>query len=231
MSSTWFLLDTAHGLEGGVGVDPRTQAPTTSLFYTDPGITEDVGVDLWPNAGSGNDFTQATGAKQPTLGVGVIADGSDDEMASTSTGLDCFDVDAGTVVLAANRTSSGSNDRLFHCTTGFHVEVTAGGALRATLFDGAAKRTPDIAFASGDLIVSVKFDGTDLRLRMNGGAWQIVLAGNGTFLAVVQGIFDGGTNAWPGALYDLSTWDTVRTDDQISDTELFVNDAYSLGLL
>ncbi len=224
------ILGTGGG--GIVGSNPRGESPTTSVFYTDPGITEDVGVDLWPNAGLGNDFTQAVTSAQPTLAVGVIGDGSNDFEASTSLLSDCFNASAGTIIAAAQWDGPNAAGNFFSDSGGnFKIERTASGTLQVTLFDGATKITPAVAVASGAaFIVSSKFDGVTLRMRVNGGTFQDVAAGPISFLTGVQRLL-GRIDFWSGPLLDLSTWDTTKSDGFISDVEAFLDDEYSLGVL
>ena len=228
------------GMSGIAGIavasgDPRTLSPTTSVYYTDPGITIDTGVDLWPNPGTGSGFTQAVTTRQPTLGAGVIGDGSDDALTSTSVRTDAFDNDAGTLICAVNFASATRGAIFF--ANGFRLRREANGTGRVLMSltdSGGAKLAVVNGVDDEDHIVSVKFDGVDVQLRVDGGSWAITAAGPISATDLAQHLFaenNLGANSFDGAIYDLSTWNTVFSDDSISDVEAWLDDTYSLGVL
>lgn len=137
MSSTYLLLGTAAGLEGGGGVDPETASDRTLILDSTAAstITSDIdGVALWEDKDqvAGHDVEQLTVADRPDEVTDGIQGDSTDDLTSLAgfTWGDIIDADAFTILMLmktpptfdTNDTGSGINNQMMMADVG-------GGAL------------------------------------------------------------------------------------------------------
>lgn len=97
--------------------------------------------------------------------------------------------------------------------------VIASSGVRATLHDGAWKETPYQALATGVWgLAQVRWNGTSLESRVNGGIWQAVAAGN---ISNTGSMFQPGrnVNAGAAAFYDGLVAELGIIDQRLSDIE------------
>ncbi len=104
--------------------------------------------------------------------------------------------------------------------------------VRGAIWDGAWNATANVAAATGAYhLAQMKWDGANLKVRVDSGAWDSVACGNignvtGTPLVGVNYT----TAFLDGRILDIITADTALADGTFDSLVDYVNDRYSLAL-
>lgn len=121
----------------------------------------------------------------------------------------------------------GDNGGVF----GLGYNNNSGGAFRAFHDDGAVKTTASVA-CSADAFhtIAVRYDGTNLKIRVDGGSWTSVTAGNvaATLSTVVFQLMKNYTTKYAdGVLYEILVSQSSLSDGDIAGTEAYLDDRYT----
>ncbi len=132
-----------------------------------------------------------------------------------------------------NNTDVWLNDPIFNDSGAFWgIHLKSGGTVHAYQWDGAAKSVSETIATGAWALVQAKYDGTNLRLRVNGGSWQSVAAGN---IATTTGTLRVGLtptagHAFDGRMADLGIANTAFSDATFDDLKSYINARYGLSL-
>lgn len=205
------------------------------------------GVASAGSSGSRN-FTEAT--DKPTTGANlnglatVDFNGSQFVGSGGLVGSDFFTSGAYSVSVLVRPTSYGSNDGTM-ATNAFWGDV--GGYIQSGLgtaaahgghvqVDGVTNYLPTQSMSlSSWSCVQVKYDGTNVKLRVNSGAWQsVATGGNGvgdltTTLQIGLAAYGAGTGL-VGAMADFMCTNTALSDANMDNIKSYYNSRYALSL-
>ena len=118
--------------------------------------------------------------------------------------------------------------------TYLQVTLTAAGATLGLTSSGAYDEVTTACSTGTPHLVQAKFDGTDLKVRVDSGAWQSVAATNGPGATI-----DDLTNTirvgfqvgyFDGKLWELGLVDTVLADAAFEQIRGYINARYALSL-
>lgn len=210
------------------GVDPSTWTNKTLLLDWDSAsvLTDVDGVYRWDDdSGANYDFTQATGSKKPDLVVdGIQFDGIDDEL-DNATGMASLFTAAYTTVWAVEYLSIANDAALPYQNDGVIYNSSAYMGIYARssnkvgvshytgTYDKLEIAVPD---ATAKLIIGVRWNGTTIYLRVNGGSWNSQSLG----LSSTAGLMYMGVNWNRTAPMDGKIFHAVWTSDAKSESDV-----------
>jgi hypothetical protein len=122
-----------------------------------------------------------------------------------------------------NSSTTYSNDILIADTGSFWgIFVKSSGNVRAYQWDGAEKYAETTISSGAYALIQAKYDGTNIKVRVNGGAWQSAAAGNiSTLTGTLSVMFLGGLAA-EGLLEEVMgaavTWSDADCDNILAYT-------------
>lgn len=116
---------------------------------------------------------------------------------------------------------------------GVHMKSGGGGTVHLYHWDGASKSV-SVAISTGTpQLIQGKFEGGNLKIRINGGSWQTAAAGNAT---VLTGTLLAGRN-YPASsqfsdmkLYELGITNVALSDTTFNNLKAYINNRYGLSL-
>lgn len=114
---------------------------------------------------------------------------------------------------------------------GVHLKSNGGSPLvQAYQWDGAEKKAEASISTGSWALVQAKYDGTNIKVRVNSGAWQSTAAGNIT--TTTGTLVLGGTTAmwFDGRKADFALAATAFSDGTFDDIKSYVNSRYALSL-
>ncbi len=204
MSSTWLLLDTAHGLEGGVvGTPPDTFSGLTGSFVFSSAITDVDGVERWPNAGSAADLIQDTGSQEPAKTATGILHDSDDYLSAAGDATNWANNSASSFVIRCRCPTEAIGIGFEVGTSGIRLNRISFARWTITLEGGAPAL--ELAAGPGDFVIIQCFhDGVTADARGDEGAWTSIAKGA---LTLAANVFTNSRN--PGAEFsqiEISHW-------------------------
>jgi hypothetical protein len=99
-------------------------------------------------------------------------------------------------------------------------------------WDGASKSVSATISLSSWILVQAKYDGTNLRMRVNSGSWTQVAAGNiSTVTGTLRlGLTSAGNHALDGRIAEVGMMVGAMTDAQMDDIKTAVNAYHALAL-
>jgi len=193
---------------------------------------------------SGRNLTEATNF--PSAGTAVNGhtppdfDGSNDVLANATAISTMLTASAWfgwwLVNIDAIATSSGtsySNDVIMNDSGaywGIHLSSASGGLVYAYQWDGAEKAVSAAIGTGAWTLICARYDGTNLRLKVDSGTVQTVAAGN---ISTTTGTIQCGYNvatAYNGRMADIGLMASAGSDALFDDIKEYVNDRYSLSL-
>lgn len=198
----------SRNLTGGIGVDPTVGATLNGLAGADFA----AGPDILTTGLAGSSFFGASALSGWAL---VRADTviADPGAGSRWTGNAIWG-DSGATYLQLTMTAAGAS--LYLTNSGFGDEVTAACGTGAPH------------------LIQYKFDGTDLKIRVDSGSWQTQAASAGpgsTIDDLTNNIrFGYQTNAFDGRMWDLGLINSVLSDATFDNIKSYVNTRYALAL-
>lgn len=202
--------------------------------------------------GSGSrDLTQGTGGQQPGTSISYSGhtapdfDGTDDVLANATAistmlsasawrGWWLVHIDA----ISANSATSYLNDCIMQDSGaywGIYARANGGSPLvYAYQWDGAEKAASANLVGVGvdRILIQARYDGTDIRLKVNGGTVQTAAAGSisTTTGTIVCGAADSaGNRPFNGQMLDVGLLATAGSDADFDDIIEYVNDRYGLS--
>jgi len=244
-------LLTARRSSGAATFDPSTLSLTGwwradgSTGYANSTGTFD-GVASAGSSGS-RDLTQGTAANRPADGTALNGhtppdfDGTDDAVASASA-ISTFvsasawffwalvNIDA----IANNNASAFSNDLVFGDSSqffGIHLKANGGSPLvQAYQWDGAEKKAEASISTSTWTAILARYDGTNIRLKVNNGAVQTAAAGNITTLTGTTRCSHTTTYPFNGRIADMGVMSAAESDARWDDIRTYLNARYGVSV-
>jgi len=225
----------------------RAHSSTTEGYDSTTGTWD--GVASAGGSGSRN-LTQGTAGERPAAGTAINGltppdfDGTDDNLES-GVALSTFvsasawfawalvNIDA----IALNSASSFSNDAVLTdlgLFWGIFLRANGGSPLvYAYQWDGAEKKAQESITTGGWNLICARYDGTNIRLRVNAGTVQTAAAGNITTLT--NNLICGaaslvGAQPYNGRMADVGLMSSAESDSRFDDIKAYVNSRYGLAL-
>jgi hypothetical protein len=185
---------------------------------------------------SAPDVGTAVNGYDPALFVAA----NQDDLQTSATFADLFNADAGTIVvlvkpttLAAAGANTYEDPPLFKesgINFGFHL---SDGGIKGAVYSGGWVYSAGVAAAAGSwALAQMTWNGTNMRVRKNGGAWDSVACGNVDSGALTGTMYMGrtyGAGAWLDAgVLEVLTSDTVLADADLDDVRSYASSRYGI---
>jgi hypothetical protein len=166
---------------------------------------------------------------------------------SPSDAQDFFDPagNAGTIIALVNASAYGPSAGAGLPYDAASIVGTYGGGyvifgwdsvgFRTALHDGAYEDNGSIAVALSTWVcLQMKWNGTNLKARVNGGAWQTIAAGTGTYPGVTEAIALGtnyaGAAFFPGQILDVILAPTALPDGTLDSIRSYYDTRYGVSV-
>jgi len=116
---------------------------------------------------------------------------------------------------------------------GYLVVGYSDAGVRGAVYDGAYKQLSVAASTGAYHLAQMKHDGTNLKLRVDSGAWSSVAAGAIALLTTTTVLFGTNyaqTDFFDGRVLEFGLADSVFSDGTFDDIKSYVNARYALAL-
>lgn len=137
-------------------------------------------------------------------------------------------------VISTNNATVYENDGPIAQVGGYWgISFKSAGEALFYMYDGAIQTTPAATFAAGAWqLVQWKYDGTNIKIRVNSGAWQSTAAGN--LGSTAEALRAGGNYSLvqflDGRIADMALSKVAFSDGTFDDIKSYANGRYGLAL-
>lgn len=141
-------------------------------------------------------------------------------------------------VLAASTTSAATypNHGVFHDSAGFvglHIKnIDAGNCYMQAYLDDGGNKHADISVPKATfMVVGVKHDGSNIKIRINGGSWTSTACGNVSSTGGTMRNGGGGLAAFANIdLSEIATFKSILSDADLLDVEKYFGSRIGLTI-